>query len=112
MADSPSSHNAAPIEPMSVPATFTVEELTDPENLVRFASFQPWIAGVEPFMLEARIERSVAAKDVLPDYFTIERAVTAPLVFALIARAAGASVAMEIGTRYTEIRITAVSQER
>jgi hypothetical protein len=99
-------------EPLSFPATFTVEELTDPENLVRFTSFQPWVSGVEPFMVEARIERSIAAREILPESLTIERAVTAPLVFALIARGNGASVAMEVGTRYTEIRITAVSQAR
>jgi hypothetical protein len=98
--------------PLSFPATFTVEELTDPENLVRFTSFQPWVSGDEPFMVEARIERSIAAKEILPASLKIERAVTAPLVFAIIARGGGASVAMEVGTRYTEIRITAVSQER
>jgi hypothetical protein len=97
---------------MTVPATFTVEELTDAESLVRFASFQPWVSGDEPFMLEARIERSVAAKDVLPQWLTIERAITGPLVFAVIARGEGVSVAMEVGTRYAEIRVTAVSQER
>jgi hypothetical protein len=97
---------------LSFPATFTVEELTDPENLVRFTSFQPWVSGAEPFMVEARIERSIAASSILPDALTIERAVTAPLVFALIARGEGVSVAMEVGTQHTEIRITAVSQER
>jgi hypothetical protein len=112
MAKQANPSNSADISPLTVPATFNVEELTDAENLLRFASFQPWVSGEEPFMVEARIERSVAAKDVLPEWLTIQRAVQGPLVYAVMARAEGVSVAMEVGTRYTEIRITGVSQER
>lgn len=99
-------------DPLVIPVEYSVEELTDPENLVRFASFRPWVEGLEPYMVEARIERSLAAKNILPAFLVVERSVTAQLVFAVLARGEGATVAMEVGTRYTEIRITAVTQEK
>jgi len=89
-----------------------VEELTDAENLIRFSSFQRWLDGTEPFMVEGRIERSLALTDVMPDAVAVERTVTGTSCVAAIGRSSGLTVGMEVGIRYTEYRVSAARQDQ
>ncbi len=100
------------LNPGAVPASFIVEELTYSENLIRFASFQRWLDGDEPHIVEGRIERSLAALEVLPGGFEMQRSVTGPSVVALVATGDGITIGVEVGVRYTEFRVSAKSEER
>jgi hypothetical protein len=100
------------LAPAPLPPTFEVQELIDVENLLRFASFQRWLDGSEPFMVDKRIEHSVAVKDVLPDEATVERTTRDNTVFALLARTSDATIAIETGSSYARVRITSTSSDR
>ena len=65
--------------------SYSVRELDDAENMLRFAVQAPWINGTLPFLIERRIEHSLAITDLLPQGFSIDRSVASDDVVAVTA---------------------------
>lgn len=99
-------------DPLNLPATISIHESMDAEDLIRVASVGPWVDGSQPYMIEARLERSVAAIHLIPEDMSIVRQVTGHLAFALIAQNNDSTLMLDVGTSHTKIRISAVSDDR
>jgi hypothetical protein len=98
--------------PAAVTPSFEVDAFIDVEDLLEYAALQRWLDGSEPFVVESRIEHSVAVKDLLPDDASIERSTRNNRVFAVLAKAPNATIAIEVGTNYARVLVTATSNDR